>query len=244
MEQATTKEKESKFDQLKTTRDKEWAKIISHAKWCDFVHNGHYDRRFYGIYLLETYHYVMHNPKHQALVATRSIDMPANYMKFCYEHAEEEAGHESMAFHDLLNLGISKDSFTIPSPLASTETFIAYLYRVSTVGNPLRRLGYSFWAEDSYQYIQDIMGKVISALNLSNKHTTFLVSHAAIDEDHAAEIESMIQKYCMTDDDWGAVSEVLITSLKLQSAMLDDIVDEYMLLQSAQKSKYSFLNLL
>ncbi len=244
MTHVTAKEKTSKFDQLRKTRDKEWAQIIGNAKWCTFVHNGDYDRRFYGIYLVETYHYVMHNPKHQALVATRFTEMPANYMKFCYEHAEEEAGHESMAFHDLLNMGITKESFTMPLPLPSTETFIAYLYRVSAVGNTLRRLGYSFWAEDSYQYIQDIMGKVISTLHLNNKHTTFLVSHAAIDEDHAAEIESMIQKYCVTEYDWDAVTEVLITSLKLQSAMLDDIVDEYLLLKSGEKSRYSFLNLI
>jgi pyrroloquinoline quinone (PQQ) biosynthesis protein C len=237
-------ENETKFGYLKNVRDNEWAKIISGSAWCDFVLNSTYDRRFYAIYLIETYHYVMHNPKHQALVATRFTEMPANYMKFCYEHAEEEAGHESMAFHDLLNLGISKEAFEMPLPLPSTETFIAYLYRVSAVGNPLRRLGYSFWAEDSYQYIQIIMEKVIKNLDLTNKHTTFLVSHAAIDEDHAAEIEQMIQKFCITQEDWDAVAEVLKTSLKLQSAMLDDVVSEYLSLKAGKASKYSFLNVL
>ena len=234
----------TKFSSLKDARDTEWAKIIENSKWCDFVMNGDYDRRFYAIYLLETYHYVMHNPKHQALVATRFTEMPAHYAKFCYEHAEEEAGHELMAFHDLLNLGISKEDFEIPLPLPSTETFIAYLYRVSTTGNYLRRLGYSFWAEDSYQYIQGIMETVINKLNLTNKHTTFLVSHATIDVDHAAEIDLMIQKHCQTDEDWQAVEEVLMTSLKLQSAMLDDVVDEYLALKSGKKARYEFLNIL
>ncbi|QPH38262.1 iron-containing redox enzyme family protein [Pedobacter endophyticus] len=243
MEKSLTELRSKEFTALSELRDREWNKIIKNSKWCNFILNGEYDRRFYAIYLIETYHYVQHNPKHQALVATRFESMPSNYMKFCYEHAEEEAGHEMMAFHDLSNLGVTQDQdeTNMPLPLSSTETFIGYLYRISKVGNPLRRLGYSFWAEDSYQYIQTLMQSVIEKLELNNKHTTFLVSHAAIDEDHAAEIENMIQKYCKTEDDWSSVQDVLITSLKLQSEMLDDIVEEYLKLQSDSSTRYSHL---
>lgn len=241
MENLLTTKKSAEFTALSVLRDKEWNNIINNSKWCNFILTGDYDRRFYAIYLIETYHYVLHNPKHQALVATRFDSMPANYMKFCYEHAEEEAGHEMMAFHDLANLGVTKTDIVMPLPLSTTETFIGYLYRISSVSNPLRRLGYSFWAEDSYQYIQTLMQFVIEKLELNNKHTTFLVSHAAIDEDHAAEIESMIQKYCKSDDDWASVQDVLITSLKLQSEMLDHVVEEFLKLQSGLPTRYSSL---
>jgi len=241
MEQLSTEKKSAEFIALSELRDQEWDKIIKTSKWCNFIQAGEFDRRFYAIYLVETFHYVQHNPKHQALVATRFEPMPANYMKFCYEHAEEEAGHEMMAFHDMANLGITSPEIIMPLPLSSTEIFIAYLYRTAMVGNPLRRLGYSFWAEDSYQYIQTLMQFVINKLELTNKHTTFLVSHAAIDEDHAAEIENMIQKYCKTEDDWSAVQDVLKTSLKLQSDMLDHVVEEYLKLKSGEASRYSNL---
>lgn len=201
-----------------------------------------FDARFYGIYLLETYHYVMHNPRHQALVGVYMKEKVFRYIKFCYEHAEEEAGHEMMAFHDLLNLGLDKDSFTIPSPHPSTEVFIAYLYYISSNGNPYQRLGYSFWAEDSYQYIAGLMTKVISVLGLDKSQTTFLVSHAAIDEKHAQEIEEMVNEFCRTEDDWYSVNKVLETSLRLQSEMLDNVMLEYLNLRNGGKSRYAFLN--
>ncbi|HEX8014794.1 MAG TPA: hypothetical protein VF465_06125, partial [Flavobacterium sp.] len=58
----------SRFIELKQKRDSEWANLLENSNWANFILNGDFDARFYGIYLIETYHYVMHNPKHQALV--------------------------------------------------------------------------------------------------------------------------------------------------------------------------------
>jgi pyrroloquinoline quinone (PQQ) biosynthesis protein C len=203
---------------------------------------GDYDVRFYGVYLVETYHYVMHNPKHQALVAVNCQTRPFGYLRFCYEHAEEETGHEMMALHDLINLGLSKDHPGLPEPLAETETFIAYLYWISSHGNPLRRLGYSFWAEDSYQYVAAHLDKVRKVLGLEERQMTFLVSHASIDEKHAAEIDQMLTMNCKSDDDWESSEQVLRTSLLLQSRMLDSIVDEYKKLKAGTSDKYRLLS--
>lgn len=236
------KELSSKFNQLKETRDQEWAKLIANSKWANFIQNGEFDLRFYGIYLLETYHYVMHNPRHQALVGAHMKEKIFNYIKFCYEHAEEETGHEMMAMHDLLSLGLKKGEFDVPDPHPDTEVFIAYLYWVSTNGNSLQRLGYSFWAEDSYQYIGELIEKVQTTLNLQKNQMTFLISHATIDEKHAEEIDEMINKFCKTNDDWEAVEKVLKTSLRLQSAILDSVLSEYLNLKDGGASRYDFLN--
>ncbi len=244
METLTKQTQSVKFKELQKKRNSNWETIINNAAWWKFAMSGNYDRRFYAIYLIETYHYVQHNPKHQALVATRTDEMPIHYMKFCYEHAAEETGHEMMAYHDLINLGLNENEVNIAQPLTSTDTFIAYLYRISLTGNPFRRLGYSFWAEDSYQYIHKVMETIIKGLDLTNKHTTFLVSHAAIDEQHSQEIEEMLNKYCQHDADWDAVTEVLETSLKLQSDMLDNVVIEYQKLVNNKSDKYNFLNVL
>ena len=230
------------FEKLQQRRDALWAEIIENADWSEFVMSGNYDRRFYGIFLIQTYHYVRHNPKHQALVATRNVEMPIPYAQFCYEHAEEETGHEMMAYNDLVNLGLSDKRPTLPGPHPSTEVFIGYLYWVSSQGNPLRRLGYSFWAEDSYGYIAELMSKVKSTLGLDNSQMSFLVSHATIDEEHAKDIENMIHRFCKTEDDWQEVEKVLNTSLKLQSNMLDNVVQAYQALLDGTDSTYSFLN--
>ncbi|UMY66139.1 MULTISPECIES: iron-containing redox enzyme family protein [unclassified Flavobacterium] len=232
----------SRFLELKRTRDTEWANILEQAKWAHFILHDTFDARFYGIYLIETYHYVMHNPKHQALVGAHMKEKVFKYIKFCFEHAEEETGHEMMALHDLLSLGLAKDSFRMPEPHPDTEVFIAYLYWISTNGNYLQRLGYSFWAEDSYQYIRALMERVQTTLNLQKSQMTFLVSHATIDEKHAEEIDEMINEFCKTDDDWQAVEKVLKTSLSLQSKMLDSVLEEYLNLKNGGESRYHFLN--
>ncbi len=235
-------EEGTRFLELKDKRDAQWARIAESAEWFKYTLGGDYDRRFYAIYLIETYHYVKHNPKHQALVATRMDEMPVHYMKFCYEHAEEETGHELMAFHDLLNLGVSIEAKDLPAPLASTQILISYLYNISETGNPLRRLGYSFWAEDSYQYIQSVLGMLTKTLSLTNKHTSFLVSHSTIDQKHSQEIEEMLNKFCQTDEDWESIGEVLEITLRLQSDMMNQVVDEYDKLINGAPSRYSFLN--
>jgi len=232
----------TQFRNLKNMRDTEWANLTTNANWAKFILNETFDARFYGIYLLETYHYVMHNPKHQALVGAHMKEKIFKYIKFCYEHAEEETGHEMMAMHDLLSLSLEKEDFQIPSPHPNTEVFIAYLYWISTNGNPLQRLGYSFWAEDSYQYIGQLIDKVRTALNLQKGQMTFLISHATIDEKHAQEIEEMINDFCNTKDDWYSVEKVMRTSLKLQSNMLDSVLSEYLNLKNGGASRYDFLN--
>ena len=207
-----------------------------------FVLRRQYDRRFYGIYLLETYHYVKENPRHQALVACRGAEAPINYLKFCYEHAEEETGHEMMAYHDLKSLGLEPEEIEISAPLNSTELLISYLYRISAHGNPLRRLGYSFWAEDSYQYIQDLLSSIAEELQLGKESMTFLVSHSTIDEKHSEEIEGMIKRFAESAEDFEEMLKVMNVTLDLQSNMMDEIVDEYQKLVHNESSKYGFLN--
>lgn len=227
---------------LRALRDEAWASILQNAPWARFVMAGDYDRRFYGIYLTETFHYVKHNPKHQALVAVQATGQLWSYYRFCYEHAQEETGHEMMAFNDLINLGLTSDSVTLPPPHPATEVFIGYLYRVSTEGNPLRRLGYSFWAEDSYGYIGNLMKKITQQLALEARHTTFLVSHANIDEKHAEDVDKAIVQNCKKPDDWASLAEVMQTSLRLQSAMLDAVLEEYQALKANASDRYRFLN--
>lgn len=227
---------------LKRARDAAWASILTDANWAAFISAGNFDVRLYGIYLVETYHYVMHNPRHQALVGALCKDQPFKYIKFCYQHAEEETGHEMMAYHDLASLGFGNSPIPIPAPHSSTEVFIAYLYWVSTHGNPLRRLGYSFWAEDSYGYIAPLLQRLKETLRLEGSQMTFLVSHASIDEKHAQDIEEMVGTLCRSDEDWQAVEEVMRTSLKLQSEMLEQVVKSYQTLRDGGRSPYAFLD--
>ena len=192
--------------------------------------------------IFDLINYVKENPRHQAIIALRETNAPINYLKFCYEHAEEETGHEMMAYHDLKSLGLENDEIKLGPPLSSTEILIAYLYRISQFGNPLRRLGYSFWAEDSYQYIQELLKSIAENLSLGKENMTFLVSHSTIDEKHSKEIEQMIVHFCKDSNDFESILEIMNVTLTLQSNMLDEIVNEYRKLEQNESFKYNFLN--
>ncbi|AOK54677.1 iron-containing redox enzyme family protein [Burkholderia stagnalis] len=215
-----------------------WGEILDNSSLAQSIRTGEFSKELYMIYMLETYHYTSHNARNQALAGVAHPENPV-YMKFCFDHAADEAGHEMMALHDLRSLGNANDELQLPAPLPSTETLIAYLYWASKHGNPFRRLGYSFWAESSYDYINPLIGKVKEQLGLKDSQLTFFVAHSAIDEEHAREVRNVIERVAKTASDWDAIGETAEISLRLTGRMLDEVYAEYVKLASGQPSRYS-----
>jgi pyrroloquinoline quinone (PQQ) biosynthesis protein C len=221
-----------------------WEELFARSKLIKTIQAGGITKQLYAIYLMETYHYTLHNSRNQALVGVRAMDIGIPYLKFCFEHAAEETGHEHMALHDLLALGLPKEALKIPPPLPMTETLIAYLYWLSATGNPLRRLGYSFWAESSYDFVMPLIDQVRKDLDLKPAQMTFFVAHSKIDEDHAEDVRRMIALNCKTDQDWEDVERALATSLHLMGNMMENVYEEYERLKKEQSPGYAFLGLL
>jgi pyrroloquinoline quinone (PQQ) biosynthesis protein C len=103
-------------------------------------------------------------------------------------------------------------------------------------------LGYSFWAENSYEHINPLIGKIRDTLQLKNSQMTFFVAHSDIDKEHAEEVERMLTRHCQTKSDWDAVERVAVLSLQLTGNMLEDVYWEYQKLVAGKPSSYSFLN--
>ena len=222
-----------------------WRQILDQSLLSDIIKNDKFDKRLYAIYLIETYHYTLHNSRNQALVA---VNLPPSadiqYLKFCLKHAYEEAGHELMAFHDLNSLGLTLEIDALGKPLPTTEFLIAYLYRVSSTGNLNSRLGYSLWAENAYEHIGELLGHVKNKLNLKPSQMTFLGEHSEIDAKHILEVRKMIKRVCKTSQDWSDLLTVAINSLELTGQMLNEVASEYNQLKSGKNLKYNFLNAL
>lgn len=214
-----------------------WAEILECSPLSRAIISGEFSRDLYMIYMIETYHYTAHNARNQALAGVAHPENPV-YMKFCFDHAAEEAGHELMALHDLRSLGQTEGELALPAPLSATETLIAYLYWASKQGNPFRRLGYSLWAESSYQHINPLVGKVKQQLGLKDNQLTFFVAHSSIDEKHAREVRSVIERVAKTSADWEAIGETAEVSLRLTGRMLDEVYHEYRKLTNGQPSRY------
>ncbi len=232
------------LEQLDAMLAAAWDDLLSRSDFIRAIHERRVDRRLYALYMIQTYHYTLHNARNQALVGVRAMDAETHYLRFCFRHALEETGHEQMALHDLTAMGLAEPDILGADCLASTETLIAYLYWIAATGNPLRRLGYSFWAETSYQYIDPLVTKVRDDLGLPSSQMTFFVAHSAIDEKHAAEVRKLVRRCCVTEGDWQAVARVMVTSLDLTGRMLDETYDEYLKLLEHRSPGYEFLHAL
>jgi len=215
------------FDKFDAILKEEWQAILSKSKLVNEIKTGCCDKSLYASYLIETFHYTSHNAKNQALVVqniTESTPSNINYMKACLKHAFEEAGHELMAFHDLKALGYADIKIQdLPAPLTATEALIAYLYRVSTTGNPVQRLGYSYWAEGSYAYFGDVLATAARQMQIPKKAMTFFIEHGEIDAKHIEEIKETMSKICKSNAEWESAESVMLSSLRLTGAMLDDV---------------------
>ncbi len=232
----------AKLDQL---MERTWREVLDGSRLVRWIREGSSDRRLYALYLIETFHYASHNAKNQALVGSAlqgSSMKHLQYMKYCFKHALEEVGHEHMAYHDLRAIGLDRPFEALPPPLPMTEAFIAYLYWISAHGNPVQRLGYSYWAETSYAFITPVMQQAAKHMRLEPQQMTFFVKHADIDDDHAADVKHVISLVATEPDDEAAIARVLETTLRLTGHMLEDIAREYERLVAGESPSSAFLN--
>lgn len=182
------------------------------------------DRKLYALWLCQVAHLTRHTSAHQALVGTRIDEISQIYMHFCFEHALEEVGHEWMALRDLKKIGFPIFGIDdLPNPLPATEQLTAYLYYAAERAHPATRLGFSYWAEKCYPFIQEIARSTQTSLGLNDAQMSFFVSHAKIDEKHAADVERVIQAVCLDAEAWFAVETGMVESLNLAVRIFEDI---------------------
>ncbi|MGS0740341.1 iron-containing redox enzyme family protein [Glaciimonas sp. GG7] len=228
------------FKELDVKVDQVWKEIFSTSGFINAIESGQMTKELYAIYMVETFHYTSHNARNQALVGTRE-NCNSVYSRFCYEHAAEEVGHEKMALHDVLSIGLKDIEFTIPRPLPETETLIAYLYWISLTGNPLQRLGYSYWAENCYAYINPMIAKVRNTLMLEASQLTFFIAHSDIDADHFNDVKNIIRRTCKTRQDIDSVVYAMDATLRLTGKVLEAVYLEYEKFKSGASLRYAFL---
>ena len=218
-----------------------WDDILTNSSFIQQIMQGNATKELYAIYMIETYHYTKHNARNQALVGVIGKDLHSKYQAFCFHHAHEEVGHELMALSDIGSVGFDRDACAALRPLPSTETLIAYLYWISVTGNPIQRLGYSFWAESVYSHIDPVLKCIQSTLNLDEKNMRFFIAHSAIDAEHAEEVEEMLKLVCEDQKDIDDVTFVMENTLTLTARILDDVWDEYVKFQNGESDRYAFL---
>jgi pyrroloquinoline quinone (PQQ) biosynthesis protein C len=214
------------IDRLRAGMSAQWRQMLAQP-WSQAIDAGEFDERLYALYLLETYHRTRHNARCQTMVAARDDFSNLDYTKYCLHHALEEAGHEQMALDDLEAMGYPARAGTLPRPLPATEVFIAYIYYISQFGAPLQRLGYTFWAENSNEYLHGLLDKARRRLGLQPAQMTFFREHAVLDSGHGAEVEEAIARLATTEQEWNDVERGMTVSLQLTGRFLENVFDCY-----------------
>lgn len=203
-----------------------WVQVSQGAFWQHVLKHG-FDHELYVTLMTQVYHYTRHNAQNQALAAVNVMSDRVNLLRFCLHHAFEEAGHDTMVLNDLKAVGVDAATVKASAPLPETEAFIAYLYRVAATKDATARLGYSYWAENCYGYIKDILDAMRRDLKIDDRQMTFFVAHAEIDTEHFEEVKDVVQQFCRAPELQEETLNVLRTTLHLQGEMLEGVYRVY-----------------
>jgi thiaminase len=205
---------------LKDSVTEDWDAIKKGNFW-KLIFSRPVTPELYRDLMIEIYHYTKHNSRNQA--ATAMVEAPDGLLKFAYHHAAEELGHERMAIHDLESLNLLDKDILQRKPLPATEALIGYLYYVAFKHGALARLGYSFWAEDVYEQIDEALRKIRQDLSLADKNMTFFVAHAKIDEKHIDQVTDCIERFVKTPAEEALVRQVAKTTIFLTGQLLEQV---------------------
>ena len=224
------------ISELSTVVDAEWARIRE-GKF--FTSQGaSFDLAVYVETMLQIFHYTKNNAINQAAAAYGADHRKIGLLRFAFRHALEELGHERMIVKDLAAVGISEEVILRSKPLPATEALNGYLYTVALKEGLVARLGYSFWAEDAYEYIQPLLLSARKALKLEDASMTFFVAHSSIDEKHSKEVRDAIVAWAVTEEDREALKRVARTTLYLTGQILDSAYDEVMRSRSVPSGSF------
>ena len=212
------------FAELDSAIARRWAEAREGRFWRHLTEHG-CSPALYRLTMLQIFHYTRHNSLNQAVAALRVDPEQRHLLRFVYEHAREELGHEQMVLRDLEAAGLWREGEPLAPPLPATDALINYLYGVALREGPLPRLGYSYWAESVYGQIAPLLGRVRSSLSLSDRDLTFFNAHSAIDARHAQQVRSVLQRAVTTTEQAEAVQRVALTTLWLTLQLLEQAFD-------------------
>ena len=211
-----------------------WNKIYAGSFWQHLRSHG-LNRELYICVMTQIYGFTKYNSQNQALAGTKVTSERLQLLRFCLEHAFEEAGHDLMVLNDLEKVGVDRKITKNVPLLPATQAFTAYLFRIATEYDATARLGYSYWAEGSYSYLKELTEAMRRDLGLPDKHMTFFVGHSAIDKKHLEDVIEAINDWCVTPEQQRDLIEVLRTTLSLTGSILNEAYEQYMEQKLEQK---------
>lgn len=156
--------------------------------------DGKYSKASYAKFLVQLYPIVSNFCPLMAAAAGRCADRHAELRKYLYEHIEHEKGHEAMVLEDLNQLGLATKDLPGKNPDAAVRAMLAYNYHAIDRIDPHYVIGMIYVLElTSSGYGAKVAQSMSQSMDQPiSRGFTFLDSHGALDDDHLADLMTLI----------------------------------------------------
>ncbi|MBD2858354.1 iron-containing redox enzyme family protein [Spongiibacter sp. KMU-158] len=160
---------------------------------------GGLSRADYIAFLSQAFHHVKHTVPLLMACGARLPDHHEWLREAVAEYIEEEVGHQEWILNDIAACQGDKESVRHSRPDSAAELMVAYAYDTVTRGNPVGFFGMVMVLEGTSIAVADNAAAAIQqSLNLPNKAFSYLKSHGALDIEHVAFFEKLMDK--ITDE--------------------------------------------
>jgi pyrroloquinoline quinone (PQQ) biosynthesis protein C len=149
----------------------------------------------YVAFLTQAYHHVKHTVP-LLMAAGGKLSEDKEWLREAIaEYIEEELGHQEWVLNDIAACGGDKELVRNSQPAPETELMVAYAYDMINRINPVGFFGMVHVLEGTSVTTADTAAMSIqNALNLPNTAFSYLRSHGALDQEHVAFFEGLMNR--------------------------------------------------
>lgn len=165
---------------------------------CQLIHDaldGNMKRDQYVAFLAQAYHHVKHTTPLLMAAGSRLPSSKEWLREALAEYVEEELGHQEWVLNDIAACGYDAEKARLSTPNRATELMVAYAYHIIDRVNPVGFFGMVLVLEGTSVKVADQAADCIAAsAGLTNKAFSYLRSHGALDIEHVAFFEGLMNK--------------------------------------------------
>ena len=162
---------------------------------------GAISQKTYIAYLTEAYHHVKHTVPLMMTAGSKLSSSNEFLREALVEYSKEEIGHQEWILNDIKHAGGDDHAVRNGKPNMATELMIAYAYDYVSRVNPVGFFGMVFVLEGTSTALASNAADAIrSTLNLPKNCFSYLYSHGALDIEHMAFFEGLVNQITNPED--------------------------------------------
>ena len=162
---------------------------------------GNVSRETYIAFLIEAYHHVKHTVPLLMACGSHLPERLEWLREAVVKYIQEETGHQEWILNDIAACGADKEKVRNGRPSLPTELMVAYAYDTVNRNNPVGFFGMVQVLEGtSIALALQAAEAIQESLGLPNQAFTYLKSHGALDIEHMAFFESLMNRITSKND--------------------------------------------